>query len=322
MPTAISGGVVGFVIRGGGSNLDFHHNVTDGGANLLFFEGVRLSGLTLGNVDLHDNALAATGSAYSTGIVLNAVGTAAGVKIRDNDLRVSSSSTGHSFGVNFSNSSGLFERNTVRVAPSGNTRGLYAGGTGLQVEVYDSVFQVGAAVGGNPGNGSIGWDLQGSGQFAFTGNSVDVKPDVLQPGAAMAMSCSVALTGTFVSNIMGIGNHPSAMVLGTFGADCYDASTIRKNYWWNSGPGSLSASDQIVTISSADAGTFDVNGNIFNPKVSPYASTTSFELAANSVCLNRGEAGQRSDASPILLDYLRRPRTVDGGTDIGAAELQ
>lgn len=324
-PSALQGGAVAFDLRGPQLELDFYDNVTDGGVNLTFATGVRIRGVTLGGLDVHDNRLGVHGAALVRGFDLQQIAGPGGLRIHDNEVRVDAPSTATAQGVFLADGvAGLFERNQVVVGASGISRGLSAGAGGApsQVEVLQNLFRVGAGVApGTFGVGSIGWELRAGGQYAFTGNSLDVNPDALQPGPSRAMVCG-PLTGVFTSNVLGAGNKPgSTSVLHSDGVDCYGTATFTKNYAWYTAP-ALDANDQTATFFTADAGAFDGSGNVLAPNQSPYSAVGSFELGAGSLCIDRGVAGVRSDASPITLDALRRPRVVGTSADIGGAEKQ
>ena len=104
-----------------------------------------------------------------------------------------------------------------------------------------------------------------------------------------------------------------------YGGSCYGGGiSFQSNLWWHESTANPNNTEAVLSVWQADAG-FDVNGNIYTPRVSPLAGGGSFELSATSLGIDKG-SNLRSDGGLVSFDYLKRPRVVGSQADIGAAE--
>lgn len=319
----LNDGVTAYEITGSGT-LDFHHNVSDGGTGLWGSWGLSVHDATFpGKIDVHDNALRTNARFLSRAVDLTNVFGSAGLQLRDNELVAQGGAETTAVALSANNSVvALAERNRLEVPVAGFSKGVTTA-TSTQLELNQNAIRVGPGLNGNPGGGSWGVEVAASAQVSMLGNSIEVQPEPMQPGGGHGLACPSGGVLVLRSNIIGAGGHVSHPVL--FPAPpngCYGSASITRNYFWYSAAGSPSSNDSLLSVMTADAGTFDSNDNLFAPRVSPYVAAGPFELSPGSLCIDKGASGPTRDGGTSALDYLKRPRVVGASADIGCAEKQ
>jgi len=306
-----TGGATAFDLFNGTTKVELSNNVVSGGAGLDFAYPLRIRNVAVGPIDVHDNVFGATADVAS-GLVLHNVLAAAGLRVHDNVFRVTGLGDGHVRAVSISDATVVLERNQFEANRGGATHALFASGNSY-LEAYQNTWVAGPAFGGGVTSATVGFELLGGGEYFFVGNSIDLRPDVAQPGRAIALRCDSTQADVFTSNIFGSTSAPNRTLVD--GNACLVAGSFTRNHFWYAAPGGLGAND-VTSAIAVDA------GNQLAPGINPYAAFGSFDLAAGSACIDTGAAGPQRDGGYATLDVNRRPRIVDGGADIGAVEQQ
>jgi len=305
------GGAIGFEVRGPQAAVELRNNVVDGGTGLGFAYPLRIQNVNTGSVDVHDNHFDVRGQrAY--GLWLEAVFSSAGLRVHDNFVRVTAPTSGVTQALHVNGVIGVIERNQFEAAQGSITNAVFSTGVNT-LELYQNLFVAGPAFG--IGQATLGIEMQGLGSWWVVGNSIDLRPDLAQPGPSIGLRCGNGIGKQLTSNIFGTRNTGQRWLIAGDGTNyCTQFASYSRNYFWL-GAGGVDPGNDIVTSVTG------TNGNIFGGNVSPY-QPGSFELANGSVCIDNGAAGPLADGGVASLDVFRRPRVVDGGADIGATERQ
>lgn len=303
-----AGAAFGFDLRGPNATIDFHDNIVDGGTGLSFAMALTARNVAVGPLEIHDNSFDVSGfNAY--GIDLININGGARMRIRDNFVRVTGNTVNAATALALNSVTGLIERNELIAVRGGTTRGFFSQGSNV-TELYQNIISVGPGYQG----GNFGVSMAGTGNTYAIGNSIDVRPDVMQGSGAAGLQCGSGQGNTFISNIIGVSGVFPVVVVENNGTNvCLTTTTFTRNYLFH-GSGGVTAFDVSQSVGMS-------NGNQYGGTIVPYASTSTFELRDGG-WIDQGAAGPQYDGGFATLDARRRPRVVGAGADIGALEKQ
>ncbi|MBL8914779.1 MAG: hypothetical protein JNM17_29000, partial [Archangium sp.] len=262
----------------------------------------------VGPLDIHDNSFDVSAS-NPWGIDMTNVNGGARMRIRDNFVRVTGNTVSETRAISLNSVVGVIERNELNAVRGGTSYGFISIGANL-IELYQNVISVGPGYLG----GNLGIAMSGSGNTYAIGNTVDVRPDVMQGSGAIGLRCNGGQGNVFTSNIIGVPSVFAVAVIENAGTNaCVTTTTFTRNYLWH-GPGGTAFND-------VSAGVGISNANQYGGTVSPFVSSSSYELRDGG-WIDQGAAGPQFDGGFATLDGKRRPRVVGSGADIGALEKQ
>jgi hypothetical protein len=300
--------------------------------------GAVLAGLWLSTLDsggplvVADNTIALGQAVSSQGLLVQAVGSGAGLQVHDNSSRAAiyqAACGSGAYGLWCSGSSGVFERNRFYAEAASAPGGAWVTGPG-QVELYDNHLWAGRTwAGANCGVAATGLTVVNGGlpvSLYAIGNTIEGDGDV---GIASAgIDCGDSAQLFMTSNVVSGGQTPTARVLAHSAstAGCYVPQNFTRNdFSLAAATQPLDPGDAVFTVvPGADAGVPDARGNVvaLGSCFDPAAPAPRYQLAAGSRCVDRGLAGQRRDGSALTLDLDGQPRQLGAGVDVGCSEKQ
>lgn len=300
-------------------------NTITGGDSQTSVDGIRLETNTVPTV-LVGNTIDVGPSYLVRGVFVDSC--PGGVRLLDNFSRATGNkvcgSSAH--GVELQSTDGLVERNRLVAQGASGTRALVVGSS--RFEVYSNHLFVGSAECAGESTALYASSL-GAVVYA-SGNTLDIDADPATTGRTTGIVCNGPLM-VVEGNVISSGRAATRRYLTTGANQCQTPSNYNRNYFWNDHMApTVSPSDMVLVVLGADAGVFDVRGNVLadntnpfdllQPKLADGGVLPRHRLSSSSIALNRGPLPKRADLSDVWLDLDKAPRDAGTSADLGCCE--
>ncbi|MDP1921378.1 MAG: hypothetical protein Q8L14_34375 [Myxococcales bacterium] len=259
-------------------------------------------------------------------LVLRNVPPQVGVRVVDSDLEATSSGffcSRRAIAVQLVGAAATIERSRLRAWSSASPVAADVGATAT-LGLFASHLWTGANVsfsGCSTNEKAAALVLAGAARIGSS--TLDGDGSEFQQEPSSAIACDATSTSLDVSSsILGGGRAQGPWLLN---GPCPTTSWRNTWFWFDRLSSGVRPTDAVLQIVQADAGVFDLNGNMLAPNESCFEpglpdAGPAYRLRAGARCVDRGAISTRADGTPVLLDIDGRPRDGGAGPDIGCSE--